>query len=423
MEHLDTAVCELLASPEDATLDPIFSKFQSFSTEETTDITDLLSLHAYKLLASGQLLLFDGMTQNNQCHLNALCVAGLHRKLLSQEPLQRSEDQFITMNFLLASCFQRNKALIFEMIPSVSKNTPRGKLLNEFVNSSAVLGKAREHLVQAIDAYTKKILNRLINNGKSNLLNELGRLCEAGDRAPVGNGRVLTYPKIAGVVLLLEELKREPIPVILKIKFICTHGIHLKTYFVDSKDQSITRLDQKRLEALLTSSLSNESFMVIEGFAISHKGVSEYIEKDRQHCPGFFNKVKKHLPCGTCTPCTPDHACSESLLHDERILGISQVFNHVLLAAGAGFMESLQKDYVAKYFGPNPEIGSFPQLQKIFRSHLHFGAENGLSESNGSTLIVEHLFADAGRYALSIKRLVDTSPEVVVSARRSYEIQ
>jgi hypothetical protein len=389
-----------------------------FKTEKEQRFYNLVSQQALKLFSSGHLVFFDAMTHNNQCHLLALRITELYQKHKNFSNLTIEEKQFITSSFLITSCFNRNKKLMRDLFAKEIKDPQELKQLNAFLNETEVINFSRQQAVQSTYNYVINLINRLQVKDQSLILKELSFIANEKDQVLEGKQQFsfFTFPKFSGVVLLIEQLKQtsQPIPIIFKMKIQCPEGNHTKLFISQGKDPFFNEWKGEEVK-----SFEELPVIVVEGFASPLEQPQKYFE-NREKCPsGFFSSVKKHEnKKNTCSACqeSQDNECSSLKTQKESFDKIKHLGCKILLAEGADFTRIIQKNFVDKYFCENPE-SPCPNLQKLFQEHQQIAIENGLSSDNGKTFVIEHVFADLGKYALSSKRLLDTRPEILLRDR------
>lgn len=376
--------------------------FGSFATDalrskEANGFLELIERKAIQLFENGQLVFFDASTSNNQCHLVAYRVALLYQTHLKKQDYKMGT-RFLVLCFLLSTCFKRNKKLLSDLL--IPESTESKKSLNKFINLKDVESAAKQTLVLEIHQFVIDSLKRVNSQENSAVIHELAEMAEENDRID----GIITYPKFAGVLLMDKLAEEAQFSFTKKVKLVCQRGVHTSIY---SFHQG-------------TDAPEKAPHILIEGFASLGGRPQDYLDARRQ-CPnGLFStsdaKKNHAADCHGCTPC-PEDNCTKPALHEEVFIGLNLSPLAILKAAGADFTKQVQPGLFAKYFDPAKDNPKYPELRKLFAEHIEAAQTMGLSLETGKNFVIEHCYPDLGKYALTGKRLLDTTPEEVIRQR------
>lgn len=160
---------------------------------------------ALQQLAAGNLSLFDGNPKTNQCHINALLIGLLYRKLKREGRLSQDDEKFLILCFFTNfKARTRNERKQF-----ISRFLPQDTNSNEYIalfNNNSLKKIAPQQLAC--------MLFNFINNIGAEMgyppLDESTCILNHGDPGP-------TYPKFLGAQIFLNAVKTNNIPVLLKV--------------------------------------------------------------------------------------------------------------------------------------------------------------------------------------------------------------
>jgi len=275
----------------------------------------------------------------------------------------------------------------------VDKNKRLRGRIKSFVGQ--VKKNARSKLIGIV---RDRIFKMIENFSDASLKPELNALAERTLR----EGSSFEFPKFASVILFLDEAKREAVPLIFRVKVICTHGFHTKTFAALHPEKPLVPIEDEDM---------------IEGGAVVFEGMGTLIDmffsqyravRDECHQAFFFEKpAKKEAShrCGACMPCE-NEACGIEA-HSDRILELGSNVEGMLLGSAADFTHSLQ-DFSVK------EDGALNALfKKAFLSSKRCETS---SLSRRPVFAIEHAFADSPM-CIGVKRLLDAPPETLVERR------
>lgn len=343
-----------------------------------------LETGAVTLFQRGRLYLFDPMA-GDQCHLTAYRTVQLYRHCFKNPEDRR----LLCSSLLINSCFNREKKHI-----AVVAGVENEKGCACFLTSKKVAKIAKQVVAQDIRAYIRHELARFPSEA---LLQEVQETLDG-----------CSYPKFAGVKLLMKQLSADPVPVVLKIKVLCPSGNHLVNFVVYRPEETFrlpTANDGQKLQ--------DEPVLVVEGLSVLNRPVKEVMSNRPSCCHSLIqhSSIKPHPVDKECYYCRSGN--KEGL---QTVLDVSKAITglnlqQLLFAAGAAFTNEVQPEGREK-------IMKSP-LKEAFEVSLAFAKGRGISiSSQKSICMVEHVYPDLGVRALSQQRLLDTTPSEVMQRER-----
>ena len=331
---------------------------------------------AVSLFRQGRLYLFDPMA-GDQCHLTAYRTVQMYRR-------QEVDRQQLCLSLLINSCFNREKKHIAAVagVENVGDCT-------RFLTSKNATKTAKQVVVQGIHVYIRQELARFSSEP---LLQEASDLDGC------------SYPKFAGVKLLIKQLNAEPVPVVLKIKVLCPSGNGLVTFVVYRPEETL-----REPTAVDEQTLRDEPVLVVEGLSVVYRPVGE-VMNDRPFCRHSLiqhSAIKPHPEAEECLYCHKGNEGGKQAVAETSAALKGLSFQQLLSSAGAAFTNEVQPK-------GRERILQSP-LKEDFEQSLMFAEDHFISVSNRRSIcMVEHMYPDLGVRALSKQRLLDTTPSEVM---------
>jgi len=402
--------------------------------------TEIITNKACELFTAGNLALFDGIADNNQCHLSAAymldCVRDMRDKRLvfdTKEPaklLQQPEVRCLALSFFLSSVFHTDagKSLMTKILPgtTISGKTDINKF-KIFCSVRSIRDRAKHELSKLLRDFTR-ICARGSCEAKApasdifidDLAQELHAFSIRDDLVLDFDAHtdekepVFQCPKFPGALIFLEKTKKSAMPIVLNIKVLCDKGVH-HTRLLFHADRLISEIEFKKLFPD-----DNAPVIVIEGVSCPEKMGDELCTFDmyklfREHCSqGLLAKKTDVHPidttCRVCRPCPDDKAC-ELFCSKVAKLHSFESFSQLLLPNAADFTAVIQPAYVSRFFAT--EMPELVHIQKLFVQKLR-ESRDGLCSENPTVLAIEHVHPDLLCNAVR-RRFLDTRPEDILT--------
>ncbi len=375
-------------------------KAQWENNEKNRTAAQALIKQAVWEFQQGNLLLFDGLIGDNQCHLTALHVVELFNlHALGDLDLRIWIDgrmnpvvKYLTLKLLHSSFSKHKKSVLRDRIAATYKQggtqcTKKDML--RFLESRVILEKAKIELSRLTMQWTLCSLQAMHvdNEILAQEISDYAQIAQLVER-----GELPVVPKYAGMELFLHRLNLSTIPLIVKVKTLTNDGVErcvLKT------------MNDGRLTSEVSALDVDIPVIVIEGITLrkglTHKSKAIQCFKDfmtlRNCCPQnlfYQGKRQQHPGCLVCT----DSSIQKGI---HPLVGL--LAPHVLRTISASFMDTLQQD-AAKF------MGLFPQLQELFVNNLGWASNEGLCTEEPCTFFIEHMYPSVHNAAITNKRLL-----------------
>lgn len=341
---------------------------------------------AEEFFREGKLFFFDPMTHTDICHLTAYRVASLALE-------QNFKKEYLVSSFLIHSASIRERKNITHLAHVLDE-----KRCNQFVSAKKTMEIAKGLVIKEMGSFLAESMEILLKRGDGPLVGEMANLLE-------GSSPEDPYPKFVGVLHLLKLLQSQPIPIILKVKVLDGTGFKVISFFVEQiADAPKPLLEEDRIRLL------GRPFLVMEALASLHKPVGEFMQSRMSCCHSLFrvSSVQKHAEEEVCVHCHEGGECLEEAIHQVHHELTRLSFQDLLKAAGAAFTDECQRKGRVRVLQSG--------LKEEFERSLRFADEYGISRSSRpSCFMVEHMYADAALSALSLRRLVDTTPRELIA--------
>lgn len=363
-----------------------------------------MRVHAHILAHKEAYFLLDPVAFNHQCHLYTAKVVQLMKdygKKTLEEKLEKNEDnRFLHLCFFLAHPFISNPKFLVQTVQKALKEMGvkapgtakqfRAFLIDENKSRERAY---REALNQQFELDLKAALE--IRKGRGLIHEELSRLANENLRLECGHGtsrgELYTYPKIAGVVQMLETFKEEKIPVVLKVRALTERGI------AGTIVAASGTIDNE------TPTMVFEAISSVDGTHSLHD-----INEAARSCPSYFYRAnderRLHKQEESCLFCRKGAEIDLSPLQ-ERIHALMQNPEKMFHALGADFTRNAQKMFIPFF----EDFEKYPELSHIYHAAKGAIAGLGLGMESPTTLTICHAFPDSGLHALSEGEFLQSS--------------
>ena len=371
-----------------------------------------MRINVFLLTQKDAFFLIDPMAFNNQCHLYALMAAqiraGYSQKSPEEKQERSEENRFIHLSIFL------NYALLSKSRKKLFVRTVH-RAIKEM---QAVLPTTRKKFFAILkhdgrERVTRLALNRVFENHikqtlialkqESPVYRELGEMAFEDLRLESSRGRsegiLYAFPKLAGVVYMIDIMAKEKLAYVIKVKVLTKDGAAGTLLYKSGN------INENK----------NAPILIFEGIATDGTySVPTCCEKAKR-CPTFFYRKKsakkRHNPNESCFYCKPAVADLEPFR--KRLESATASPRDMFFALGADFILQIQKQF-RPYF-ENTE--KYPLLSQIFHESTPKIKELGLEMLNPRTFSVCHVHMDTALHALSPTLLLDTDPEKLLQER------
>lgn len=403
-------ICNYLFGKE---AEEIFTNVKISNVEDKRKFIDqcldvCMRVNRYILSHKEGLFVIDPRAFNNQCHLYSLRAAKIMR---SYPMITKEEKRFLHLSFFLSMPLMGNMALFKEAIDAAlqGQGCKEKKFYDAFIDKSISFNKKniQEFLQDDGDRRLKAArfqFNQDFENQLKETLASMKHLTPlhaeleslAHENLRIGNGDLYyTYPKLAGVILLIDAMAREKMGFAIKAKVITQEGF----------GGTLTACTQNVQE--------NEPIIILEGIATDGSMSLEACRKEAEKCPSYFRndprEIKNHTSCFFCEKKEQDltpfvHRLSEAIQSPETML----------LALGADFIINQQQKF--RHFFEDKK--KYPLLSQIFQEALGNIERLGLSSNAPLTFGPCHAHPDLGKHALTSSMELDTAPKTYLKERK-----
>lgn len=366
------------------------------------------------------LFLFDPTAFNNQCHLYALFVAQAVNQIKIQtvvgsilpltdavEPAflgytEYVDRRFLYLSFFLSFAFLTDPKLLEKLACkalTVMKSAAPSKEFRLFLKDP---GSIRTHASRsALNVLFAEHMQRVFTSGESPLDLELRAVANADlQLAPsAGKGTLYTFPKLAGVAYLIEELFRERIALLFKVKVLTKEGI---ATFMHSN---------QNLRALGPTAPVVVFELMATGDSLTYLECHEIAKRCPTHSRRNVSSKDRHKPTERCLFCSPNKV--DVAVHRQRFQPALTATNEMLQALGADFVVRNQKPFLG-FFSDRMK---FPRLTALFEASVPNIERHFLSGIKPNSMSVSHVYTDCAAMALRDALVIDAAYETHLSDR------
>ncbi len=370
----------------------------------------ILEVVSNSMLDKGSLPCLDGHPTTNACHIQALELIQILRQKRGGKPLSINQKEWLESCLLTCTIIQ-DSSLGREGL--VTKRTAQWAQLGQHVLSSIPGSKLeKEKLRQKIQTQSKQFVSRDVQASHQDDLaqrvltivkerlsktgefqDELSNLCET--LSHTGRRRE-TFPKMAGVVWMVGNLKEDPDspPLVLKMKHVTRVGHHVINYLAENVHGRWRRVQGEHQDDLRPA-------IVIEGVSLSQMSCREYDEEIANHCPHQLlcrDLSATHSLKEECPAC---RVSSEPLEGEPNLEG--EGVESFMLEVAASFQKSKQSELLGL-------LG--PKIAAMQVACLEQAERNGHTFERPTQGVISHIHADLVANALATQRLlIDRSPK------------
>ncbi len=416
--NIQISNCQYLFGQE---AEAIFSNIKDMSVEEKIYIDQCLDLmmrvNVYILKHKDGFCLIDPRAYNDQCHLYALRAAQIkasyHNKSKKERLARTQENRFlhlsIFLSFILAFDTNLMHKTVLTAMQKIKAEIPKFKETLDALKFETFLidkGNYREKASRAslnvvFEEHIKLALEQTCEENKL-LYSELSKLAKENLLLPPNYGNkkdkkklLYTLPKLAGIAYLVDVIRREQIPFVIKVKVITQDGA---AGIIVAASGNIEK---------------NQPAIVFEGFATVGKSIKD-CKNDAKNCPTYFYRNIKalHKEDKACFYCKKTSEVDlKSYL--QNVKSAIDTPDDMLYALGADFMLNCQPSFVQHF----ENKVDYPLLSELFEKAIPKIKELGLDMNNPETFSVCHVHMDIGSHALSEELLLDQTHEVFLKTR------
>lgn len=392
----------------------IFTNIEINNVEDKRKFIDqcldvCMRAHEHVLTNKEGLFLTDPRAFNNQCHLYSL--RGVQMMKLDK----LKESRFSLLSFFLSMSFMGSTTQFKNVVATALKELNEGyskqyskeknfyaafkdksipfdrKNIQKFLqdDGNCRTNAARLSLNQDFENYMKEELEH--KKDQDPLHAELYRLANENLRvkSPISKSNDLfyTFPKLAGVALMLDAMAKEKIGFAVKVKVITKDG------FAGTLQESSGTFEDL------------EPIIIFDGIATDGSRTVKECREEAKSCPTYFQRdpaeTKKHNEsCFFCKKTEQDLKP-----YEQRLKEVMKNPQEMFSAMGADFIENTQKEF--KPFFEDKE--NYPVLSEIFSDALPNVEKLGFSMC--------HAHPDFGKHAQTLSMELDTAPEQFLKER------
>lgn len=379
----------------------------------------MMRVHVFMLSVKDTFDFIDPDTHTNLCHLYALRAAAIKRSYQSrsneQKLLHTEENRFLHLSFFLSFTFISDKKPLYALVNKTAQELkiklphPEKKFRLIVLDSQGEIGRAAR--IALNDVY-RIYLQSILKEGStfSPLYQELFQLSITA--SDVCKETFYTYPKLAGVIYLVDAFAREKIAFMLKVKIVTKEGNGVLSYV--SLDGQLKLVPKEQLQKNVIS--IDDPVVIFESYATDGSLSVENYKNLSTRCPNNFfrhpSSKNRHLSTEKCLLCTSEKRRNLSAFQENIEKAIASPKN-LFYALGADFVQERQSDFLSFFHNPK----DFPHLTKIFETALPTIASLGVSMKNPATFSVFHVHVDNLKRALIDQLHADESPEQMLKSR------
>jgi len=342
------------------------------------------------------LFLFDPTAFNNQCHLYSLFVAQAVNQMKTTSSREVPDGRFLYLSFFLSYAFLTDPKLLERLACRTLTVMGDPAPTKEFRLFLKDPGSIRMHASRrALNLLFAKHMQRVCASIETPLGRELAEVANADLQLPScgGKGTLYTFPKMAGVVYLIDTIFRERIALLFKVKVLTKEGVGS---FIYSKE-NLSELEPTTPVVVFE--------MVATGESLSYGECRDIAKRCPSHSQRNVSSKNRHDPTEACLFCSPQEL--DATPYRERFEPVLSERDEMLLALGADFVLQEQESFLP--FFSNGE--KFPRLTELFESSVPNIKRCFLSMAKPMNMSVSHVYTDCARFALKNKLVIDAAYE------------
>ena len=344
----------------------------------------MIRVNTFLLKERQGFFLIDPATLNNQCHLHALKAYQIERLSRIKELTRGDEHRFLHLSLFLHRSLMEGNTLLRVVRTTLEEMGEKmilpKRTFKRFIHDE---GHHREKAARLAlnNLFEKKLKEEL--KPQTPLYQELYGIAHENLQLTSTRGAkfgtFFTYPKLAGVVFLIDTIARENIPFVLKVKVMREEGV-----------AGVIVKASRTLEA-------NEPVLLFEG--IAHEKPLIHYKAMSAHCPSSpFPSNKKHGKEESCPSCTLIEGV-DLTTHEERMDELIKHPEEMFYALGSDFTLEGQKKFIPHFV----DTEKYPLLSKIFEESVVKVDRLGVGTKHPSTFAVCHVSLESSSRALSPK--------------------
>lgn len=364
-----------------------------------------MKVHVFLFTHREGILLLDPRAYNKQCQLYALKVCQIQRSYAQKTEEEKlaltEENRFLHLAFFIHYLFREKKTYINTVLSTLRRMDChpfcKNFTLKSFKRFLRDEDRSREKASRlSFNQIFEREIKRSLQLSHSPLQSELSRLSEenlylGGTSLGVQIEKLYTYPKLAGLVYLVDAMAQERLHFVLKVKVVNQIGYGGMIRYASG------------------SIGENDPVIIFSGFATD--GSCSVIERmhEAKKCPSYLYRnifaKTRHPGSQRCFYCTPTKIDLHS--QQERLNRIMSSPNALLFALGAEFMEQEQKSLLPFF----TDRQKYPQLSQLFDESLAKIKKLELETEHIRSLAIYHTYSEIGKRALSDEFALDFNPD------------
>ncbi len=408
MSYVSGSVCKYLFGNE---ANQIFENLYFSGSEERQGkfvdeaLEILMKINMFLLTRNRAFVLIDPMAFNNQCHLYALRVTKIQKKYqgMTEEDkcAMNEENRFLHLSMFLSFSLSDTRNLVTVVKRAMDELSISKMFKKPFKNFLLDQGNCRQKAARIAlnQLFEKDLKDSLAAEAMDKLHCELSQLAHeklvTQSSRGLNGGLLYTFPKLSGVAYFIEQISKNNIPFVVKVKILTEDGAG-----------GVITHSSREID-------DDEPVIVLEGFAGTLSLPECRVEAKK--CSIFFHRYidtkmrhSQNEPCFYCKATQIDLSP-----YRERLVKAMASPEEMFYALGVDFLIKQQPEF--QHFFEDKE--RYPHLCELFSRSKPLVEKLGLDMDKPSAFSVCHAYADVGVHGKSNGFQLDMTQEVFLKSR------
>ncbi len=378
-----------------------------------------IRINVYLFTYKEAILLLDPRAFNKQCQQYALRACQINKnyneKTEEEKFAHTEENRFLHLAFFLNYEFRENTTYV-KTVLSALKGLKINPFNQEFTRKNFI--KFLRDEKRCREKASRIAFNQLFENKMKQELDSLKdtttfyrelyalsmeNLKIEGTSLGTKTGELYTYPKLAGLAYLIDQVAREDIKFVIKTKIVNQEGFG--GVFIHASEP----IDE------------NDSVIVFASFATDGSCAVQERMEEAKKCPTYLYRnndaQKRHAINAKCFYCTPVEMDLNPISNQlKKVMASSK---DLILGLGVEFMLSEQKTFL-NFFQDGYK---YPHLKNLFQSSFERIKDLELDHNNKRIFGIYHTYTENGKSVLADDFALDSNPEQFLQKKGMIDTQ